>query len=315
MEFIIYSPGFNDKIGGLYALHLLCHLLNKNGAKASMYPWFYHDEISAIHIKAPLSKAIASRDLLNNYPAYITNPRWNTPVYSGQVEEVSGRTDLIVVYPEVVFGNPLRAKNIARWLLNTPGAHNKKIYFTYGEVQFLYREFFQPLKQMGLETADFLLHVLEVPWDLFGVRNPNVSTEPRGGTAYALRKGKHKPIQHELEGSILIDNLSMQEVGEVFKKVETFISYDTASLYSHLAVLSGCNSIVIPDVGVTKEQWRVNVEDTYGVAYGFKEMEFACSTRHLVPGILKEWEGKSLESVQRFVDFWSCKALISGSAL
>lgn len=311
MEFIIYCPGFNERIGGVYALHLLCHLLNKNGATASMYPWFYHDEVSAIHIKAPLSKAIASRDLLNHYPAYITNPRWNTPVYSGRVEEVSERTDLIAVYPEVVFGNPLRAKNIARWLLNTPGAHNKKIYFTYGEVQFLYREFFQPLKQMGLETADFLLHVLEVPWDLFDVRKPNVSTEPRVGTAYALRKGKHKPIQHELEGSILIDNLSMQEIGEVFKKVETFISYDTASLYSQLAVLSGCNSVVIPDVGVTKEQWRPDVEDTYGVAYGFEDLEIANRTRSLTQTKLKQWELESDLAVERFLRFWRFKLATS----
>ena len=37
-EFIIYAPGFNDRVGGIIALHLLCHQLNKLHYKAALWP-------------------------------------------------------------------------------------------------------------------------------------------------------------------------------------------------------------------------------------------------------------------------------------
>lgn len=304
MEFIIYCPGFNERIGGVYALHLLCHLLNSSGQKAHMFPWFYHDEISAIHIQSPLDKALASRRLLENYPVYATNPRWITPLFQRSADVIDGSNEFVVIYPEVVFGNPLRARHIARWLLNTPGVHNKKIYFTHGEVQFLYGEFFVPLKQRGLELAEFYLYVLEVPWALFDHAGQGEEIGARKGIAYALRKGRGKSIQHRLSGSILIDNMSMTEIAKIFKEVKTFISYDDATLYSMLAVLSGCESIVVPEPGVTREEWRGNREDTFGLAYGFEDLKWANETKHLVWRRLRDLEASSQHNVEMFIEYW-----------
>ena len=38
-------------------------------------------------------------------------------------------SDLIVIYPEIVFGNPLGAKNVVRWFLHNPGFFSGKIYY------------------------------------------------------------------------------------------------------------------------------------------------------------------------------------------
>jgi len=85
MEFIISSPGYNSGIGGIIALHKLCHLLNETGHNAKLWLWNGN-----------------------------TNPKWNTPVtthYEGQV----------CIYPEIVWDNPMNAKKIVRWCLNEPG--------------------------------------------------------------------------------------------------------------------------------------------------------------------------------------------------
>ena len=76
--------------------------------------------------------------------------------------------------------------------------------------------------------------------------------------------------------------MSHPEIAGIFKRVKTFISYDTYTAYSRFAVLCGCESVVVPDEGVTKEQWRPNPADRYGVAYGFSDIEAASRTAHLM---------------------------------
>jgi hypothetical protein len=88
-------------------------------------------------------------------------------------------------------------------------------------------------------------------------------------------------VIHDTSNSILIDGKSHQQVAAIFKSVKQFVSYDAHTLYSSLAAIAGCESVVVPLEGMTKEQWRPNVEDRYGIAYGFDDIEFARTTRPL----------------------------------
>ena len=150
----------------------------------------------------------------------------------------------------------------------------------------------------GSKTSEKELKVIHYPLEYY---NLSGASNTRKGTAYCLRKGRGKEIQHDLADSILIDDMSHAEVAAIFKRVKTFISYDTYTAYSFFAVLCGCDSVVIPDGGVTKEQWYPNVKDRHGLSYGFDEIDEAKKTAPLVKEYVIREEHKSVDNVKSFL--------------
>jgi hypothetical protein len=203
-----------------------------------------------------------------------------------------------VVYPEVTFGNPLNAKNIVRWLLHNPYAVKKKAYFVPGELQFKFHSYidFEPFPLTKQSSQELL--VFDFPSNYYNM--DGVSTE-RSGTAYCLRKGRHREIQHDLKNAIVIDGLPHKKVAEIFKRVERFVSYDSYTAYSRFAAICGCDSIVVPTEGTSIEQWRSDPNERYGIAYGFENIEWARSTTHLLQERIKQFETESSKNVKNFL--------------
>jgi hypothetical protein len=82
VKFTIAAPTYNNKSGGHWYLHYLCHALNEIGHTAT------------IHLYEP---------------PYRINLDWNTPL--------GHDPDAIVIYPEGTTNNPLNAKKVVRYLL------------------------------------------------------------------------------------------------------------------------------------------------------------------------------------------------------
>jgi hypothetical protein len=278
-KYILYAPPYDENGGGCIALHRLCHLINECGGEAYLHPFMPSYELhhyNAAEIGAYAKAIYAAGNLAN----YRINETFRTPVLTPQDSSSPGN-DCIVIYPEITFGNPLRAKNVVRWLLHNPGYHTGKVYFGPGETYYRYADHFSgDFRFPGSEMADMILRVQYSPFELYRIR-PDEPERQRTGTAYCIRKGKGRALAHDTANSILIDGKSHKEVATIFKSVRRFVSYDPQTLYSYLAVLAGCESVVVPPDNMTKEQWKPNVEDRYGLAYGFDDVEFALSTRHL----------------------------------
>jgi hypothetical protein len=88
-RFVIAAPDYTDIHGGVVAMHRLCDRLNHIGYEAYI---------------EPLGDATG-----------ITRPGWDTPLWWRRNFD-----DTVMVYPEIVTGNPLGAQRVVRWLLNRP---------------------------------------------------------------------------------------------------------------------------------------------------------------------------------------------------
>lgn len=296
-KFLICSPGYSPNNGGVIALHKLCHLINLAGSKAFIHPFENNFEFNKFNYHKILFKFFKDQ-IRSSYKPYKLNLSFNTPLLK-DIDSLKNINEWVIVYPEITFGNPLNAKNVVRWLLHNPGFHTGKIYFHPNEMYFKFNSAITEFNFPGSTTSCNELKVIHYPTEHY---NQNGSSQNRSGTAFCLRKGSNKKIIHDLNDSILIDGMSHKSVAEIFKQVKTFISYDPYTAYSIFAILCGCQSVVIPDVGVNEEQWYPNPTDRYGISYGFEKIEDAQKTKHLVhEHIIKEQE-KSYDNVKKFIN-------------
>lgn len=297
-RFIVFADSFNENNGGVIALHRLCDLLNRGGHSARMWP-------ARKPLPDPAARAAYALQAWRYYRRAWRRPYRTCPVFDTPLATREDLPGAIVVYPEIVHGNPLRAQHVVRWLLHKPGWHKGRVEYGPNDRYFFYQKAFDD-PVLNPEGGDNLLKTVWVRDDIY---RPPPGGE-RHGSAYILRKGKGRPIVHDLKDSLLVDKLSHERLAKVFGRVQTCISYDPYTMYSLYAALCGCVSIVVPEPGVSKEQWYPDPKDRYGLAYGFDDIAHAIETQPLLLPHLKAQETRSNESVSAFVA--KCAAYFPG---
>ena len=237
--YLVLAPSFTQKSGGIIVQHKLVHLLNKLGANA----YLCHHKI-------------------DGKLYFETNDKYSTPIASKSIMD----EDPIVVYAEIVIGNPLNAKNVVRWLLNRPGDVG-------GDGNF--------------SNSDLIYEINTIHFTENTPENPNMLTVheryldifkdyggKRNGSCFLVHKGNRDNIDlslHSLDDEIT-DFSPNQKLADYFNTKEYFYSYDSATIMSHLAALCGVKSIIIPDGSRTKEELLEWIP--YGVAIGFQNIAY-----------------------------------------
>lgn len=264
-------------------MHNLVHELNSIGERAFLWQ------------AAPVYKPSRRQRLINwlRPEEMVTNPVLNTPI--AHKRDLSPES--IIVYPELVRGNPLGASNVVRWLLYKPGLLHP---FDFGPDEMFFRASSMcDMPDLTGGAPDLYL------WKVNPVYR-NESRPSRKGVCYIVRKGGDKPRIPETEtlDAICIDGASHVEANEIFNRCDTFYSYDEATMYSQFAALCGCTSVVVPGMFGSREEWAAQHPNArFGIAYGDSkaELDHARTTRHLLLEDLRNNERQSLETVQNFV--------------
>jgi hypothetical protein len=276
LTFLIYSPEYSDRWGGVLVLHKLAKILSET------------------------------------YQVYITS---QTTFSESKAFKISGKTaetilllkpDTYVIYPEIIIGNPLNAKNVIRWVLYYPGLNGGEMSYADNEIVFCFNKKF--VKNTQYENAN-LLHVFESKLEKFKNLHTNRNTN-----SFLIKKGHDKFSMHQsdaflqnIHNGILLDNILHQpnldeELVKIFNSSEYFVSYDATSYHSVQAALCGAISIVIPDPHMTREEFfEYEPLFKYGVAYGIEDINWAEETASFVYDNIKELERKSAESVKNMI--------------
>lgn len=308
MPIVVWTSSFDENVGGVIVLHVLAHHLCSLGYEVylSKTPRQLLPR-SGIMRWLALVRLRAKQSNKNRLAKKRGRPLPKFSVF-GQAEVVChpsmpiptlpdlGGRPFVAVYPEVVDGNPASAPFVARWLLHRAGFHKKGVRFTDNEIVFFYQPAF--LEQDSDVPED---HFLQLHWMRHDIYQ-NEGRADRDGACRMVRKGSatFDPKVDVAGAENMLDGKSHVEIAAIFNRCDVFFCHDPYTLYVYYAALCGCTPIVVPQPGLSAEEWRAGYEFKQGVAYGVEERGWAEATRD---GLIAEVAAKQkaeIEAVKRF---------------
>jgi hypothetical protein len=274
MKFLIYSFNYDWKSGGNQVLHDLGKILSKD------YTTYVFGTTTLFE-----SKAIC--------------------VNIDKAKEIAIQDDVITIYPEVISGNPFNAKNVVRYVLYYPGWHAGDKEYSDDELIITYNN--EYVKDTKYDNA-FVLTVLNPKLNI--MKNHD---KKRNKIGLLVRKCKDfdykmnllNQYKHLLKLPVIsIDDeikkcTDLRNLSKIYNTISLFISFDPHTYHSTMAALCGCTSVVIPSKEISSEEFY-NVQK-YGVAYGFKNIDFAKLTHGKMIQNLKEMEKDTFVQCADFV--------------
>ena len=239
IKIVIYTPHLYEKCGGIKSLHYLAQKIN-NLNKKKLYAKLYCYDGSKY---------------VNNYCNDFANPF-----------EINENT--IVIYPEIVKGNPLNAKYVVRWILLELGIEMPKIhYLNWNKSDIVYH--WEPNSAKTNQQ-------LAVPF--LDEQFKNFNNSKRTKTCFLIKKGPliHDNIKYfHPPDAIKIDNMDLNDIVKIFNESHTFYCYDPNSFYLISATVCGCISVIYPIKHISSDIYfknRItyidNVVFNAGIAYG-----------------------------------------------
>jgi hypothetical protein len=250
MKFLVYSLEYSWRAGGIVVLNKLAELLAQHGHETYILNGNPNSKSGAVTINLEQAKEIAL-DLKT-----------------------------VTIYPEVIVGNPLNSKKVARWVLFFPGFYGGEEKFADSEYVFSYNKAFVEntiyKNSLEIKILDTLINEIH---DLGMARTRDVILLKKGTSNIRYRKWRYlRPMMkslYDLESAdnIINESKNVAEYNLELNKIRYFISYDNYSYHSILAALAGCISVVIPDIKKSRESFFDDYpERLSNVSYGFQDI-------------------------------------------
>lgn len=296
LYFVVSTPSYSDFCGGCVVLHRLCDRLNT-----------IYDDVRA----TPICYLVS----LNPLNASAVNPGYKTPMLPQWMNASSG----IVIYPEIVAGNPLKADRVVNWILYFPGVNGGPRASEYDKKNLI--ACFSPGYCADFNGSTYHLVALRV-FDYQFMHFLNV-VRPTNRSGYVTFRHKEKFETLKLgiidtSGQFPVPENPLKDGGkrsriEQYAQAERFYSMDPATFRSVEAAMAGTLSVVVPVPGVSKVEWLESAGDEfqYGVAYGDEDISHAQSTLPLVIPYMRSkasYERSNLDTfVQEAVSFFARK--------
>ena len=218
----IYIINIRDYRGGTLVLSALCKTLRELGydARLLIVPYlpetkchrltFYYDCIfknTKFLIKSIVKKYLAK---LKPNAKFVKSFRSSANVLNLKGIKIQWHPFInnktsIVIYPEVVYGNPLGAKNVSRWLLYHYNFRNDSYAYSRDDLFFAYREVFNDI---NLNPNNYIVTINYFDNNLYRQYN----FKERKGICYILQKGtRRNDLPRHFDGVVFDKNIMSQE--------------------------------------------------------------------------------------------------------
>jgi hypothetical protein len=237
--YLIYAPPYTANSAGIWCLYHLCHELNGRG-----FPSFMVNSYRTAHqCVAPLIGWSEARRLV--------------------------RRGYTAVYPEVVVGNPLRARSVARWVLNRPGLLGGRRGYDASELVFNYSEVYKAYIRGPIAG---MLHMPTIDQSLFFCDDEDLAH--RSLECFYVGKSAWKEGVVERSKAFEITRLapSKSELGKLFRASRVLYCFDNSTILVFEALMCGCPVVIIPDGTQTKADYANLELGMDGIAWGPEEL-------------------------------------------
>jgi hypothetical protein len=265
---LIYTINpFDFKCGGLVVQYQLCKIIDSLGINIR------------IHSPKKIENSIFSKYYNNEFDINNT----------------------IVIYGETIKGNPLNAPYVVRWMLAELGQNvSYNILDSWDKNELVYYFNSEEKIANNPDKLGNLYKILNVIYINPMAINKNLKS--RAGTCFTIRKAinihnKKPKVIHPPNSFEITTEHSQIECIKIFNQHKYFISYDSITFLSVIAVLCGCISIVKKVDGLSKQDWlnttsvteylKESGQTLYGIAYGADDLQNAINTIHLAK---EQWD-------------------------
>jgi glycosyltransferase involved in cell wall biosynthesis len=235
--YYIIAPDYRRNSAGVRVLHMLCDALMRSGYEAYV-------------------------------SAGVVDPRLMTPRLTGDVIALhkSQGIEPVVVYPEVMDGNPVGGNVVVRYLLNHPGFLREVSPFGEDDILFSYT---RALLQPGM-SEDRVLYMPAVDLSIF--RPPaDPATRTAGKVCYYQGRHRQALVDPALLAADSIEITqqspsSWEDLASLFQSCEFFYCTEPSGLAAE-AVLCGCVAIILPNT-YAAQPLSHHENNSYGCAWG-----------------------------------------------
>lgn len=269
----VVAPSFTLGSGGIVVLHRLAQLLHESGFDVSLVPTHF-------------------RGRLDEYTCGFPGVQVASP------SDVAPQG--VVVYPEIVDGNPLNCEFVVRWLLNRPGVMGGDVKFSEDEHFFIYSTNHYSADEQFLNYP-----LLAISWLRRDVFYPMNMERPLNVVGWLHKGSKYHPAEVVPDNLFILDNLNDMQRAVMLNLSKMLISYDPHSFMTLQAIMCGCMPIIVPKPGVGAEEYFSTAPIKSGVAYGFEDLERAQETFPKAQFELEAYEQVRQKTYEDFAKFLS----------
>lgn len=289
----IYITTINGYCGGTIALTALCKTLRELGYDTELLilPYFPCKQISPSKYKRDCIFK-NSRFLLKNLVKKILSHICPNALFAkknksaANILKIDGikikwfpffdKDKSIVLYSEDIYGNPLDAKNVVRWLLYYYDYTNDSNAYSSNDLFIAYRGVFN---NEQLNPNNYIVTISYFNNRLYRQYN----FKERTGKCYVIHKGANRTdLPKVFDGPVF--NSSQEDLVDMLNNHKYCYCYDPQTFYMKIAAVCGCIPILVMEEGKTEKDYLSNSEHHYGIAYGGtpEQIQYAIETRDLL---------------------------------
>jgi hypothetical protein len=229
-NYVICARIFNHKSHGCVLLHKLCHQLNNSNRKCALI-FFVGDRYET---------QFHYLDSVDSHPSYFCK---EYDYFFPKKNEINDfMQNSIVIYPEIIPENPLNAKFVCRYMLNSEGAIKKGLKIRPGD-----SDFFLTHHESYSKNYNFLLFHQEINMKLLQSQAIVPLKNRKIDVTYIGKGSKYEQCKI-INNTYEITRTSPEKKEDLYKllgKTRFFYTYDNLSLLTVEAILLGCIPIFL----------------------------------------------------------------------